>query len=274
MVAECCVEVLYEKGEVTEYTSIGQSYYWGLPAWTYRVSEVVRDLLETHKRAWSGMIWNYLLYTLCSANKRSDSVPSFHKLIIADLMKKFPSIAQRLDENYHFIKDDIPLVSVYTTGIVTVRGMLIINKFLTDDICATMEYKEYENVFGQEKILEEDIDKMVDGDDEDSCASAFADLIFQDKEDTKTRTEPESHKENSEVVNDDDVNDNVDKEDKDDENKVDDDVEKENKDEENDDDDEDDDNGDYDDHALVKNKVLGSLETRNAQTHTPIPSPI
>ncbi|GJT46487.1 hypothetical protein Tco_0955202 [Tanacetum coccineum] len=97
----------------------------------------------------------------------------------------------------------------------------------------------------QEKILEEDIDKMVDGNDEDSYA----------------------------IVDDDDVNDNVDKEKKDDEKNVDDDVEKGKKDEENDDDDEDDDNDDHDDYALVINKVLGSLETRNAQTQTPIPSP-
>ncbi|GKC35245.1 hypothetical protein Tco_1047629 [Tanacetum coccineum] len=39
--------------------------------------------------------------------------PYFTKLIIADLMKKFPSIAQRLDENYHSIKDDIPLYKEY-----------------------------------------------------------------------------------------------------------------------------------------------------------------
>ncbi|GJX69264.1 hypothetical protein Tco_0304991 [Tanacetum coccineum] len=54
-----------------------------------------------------------------------------------------------LDENYHSIKDDILLVSVYTMGNVIVRGMLIPNEFLTDDICATMKYKEYEKVFGR-----------------------------------------------------------------------------------------------------------------------------
>nr|GEU33346.1 copia protein [Tanacetum cinerariifolium] len=39
-------------------------------------------------------------------------------------------------------KDDVPLVSVYTTGNVTVRGMLILNEFITDDIDATEKYKE------------------------------------------------------------------------------------------------------------------------------------
>ncbi|GKC61140.1 hypothetical protein Tco_1088738 [Tanacetum coccineum] len=50
-------------------------------------------------------------------------------------------------EDYHSIKDDILLVSVYTTGNVTVRGMLIPGEFLTDDIRATMEYKEYEKQY-------------------------------------------------------------------------------------------------------------------------------
>ncbi|GJX40254.1 hypothetical protein Tco_0255244, partial [Tanacetum coccineum] len=66
--------------------------------------------------------------------------PRFTKLIIANLMKKFPSIPWRLEEDYHSIKDDIPLVSVYTTGNVTVKGMLILDEFLTDDIRATPEY--------------------------------------------------------------------------------------------------------------------------------------
>ncbi|GKD11691.1 hypothetical protein Tco_1196098 [Tanacetum coccineum] len=41
--------------------------------------------------------------------------------------------AIQIDEDYHSIKDDIPLVSVYTTRNVLVRGMLIPNKFLTED---------------------------------------------------------------------------------------------------------------------------------------------
>ncbi|GJT40669.1 hypothetical protein Tco_0940534 [Tanacetum coccineum] len=73
--------------------------------------------------------------------------PRFTKLIISDLMKKFPFIPQRLDEDYHSIKDDIPLVSVYSTGNVLFRGMLISDAFLTDEIHATDDYKEYEMVF-------------------------------------------------------------------------------------------------------------------------------
>ncbi|GJY96234.1 hypothetical protein Tco_0512595 [Tanacetum coccineum] len=61
----------------------------------------------------------------------------------------------------------------------------------------------------QEKILEEYIDKMIDGralidgEDEDSYASAFADSDFQDEEDIGTRIEPRSRKENPKTVDDD-----------------------------------------------------------------------
>ncbi|GJZ91270.1 retrovirus-related pol polyprotein from transposon TNT 1-94 [Tanacetum coccineum] len=68
--------------------------------------------------------------------------PRFTKLIIADLMKKYPSISLRLEEDYHSIKDDISLVSVYTTGNVQVRWMLISDAFLTEEIRTTDDYKE------------------------------------------------------------------------------------------------------------------------------------
>ncbi|GJY16240.1 hypothetical protein Tco_0386662 [Tanacetum coccineum] len=53
----------------------------------------------------------------------------------------------KLEEDYHSIKDDIPLVSVYTTRNVTIQGMLIPDAFLTDEIRATNDYKEYETVY-------------------------------------------------------------------------------------------------------------------------------
>nr|GEU36863.1 copia protein [Tanacetum cinerariifolium] len=71
----------------------------------------------------------------------------FTKIIISDLMKKYPSIPLRLDKDYHSVKDDIMLVSIYTTGNVTVRRMLIPDAFLTKEIRATDNYKEYETVF-------------------------------------------------------------------------------------------------------------------------------
>ncbi|GJT98484.1 hypothetical protein Tco_1094002 [Tanacetum coccineum] len=75
------------------------------------------------------------------------------ELIIADLMKKFPNIPKRLEEDYHSIKDDVPLVSVYTTGNVLVRGMLIPDALLTAEIRETDDFKEYETVFMKVAVL-------------------------------------------------------------------------------------------------------------------------
>ncbi|GJX41741.1 hypothetical protein Tco_0256731 [Tanacetum coccineum] len=94
--------------------------------------------------------------------------------------------------------------------------------------------EEQENVVKvQEKILEEDVEKIVEGEDEESYASEFVDYVFlNDEEDSGTMLEPGSHKKNPEIVYNDDEEE-----------------------EKKDDNDNDDDNYDHDDHALVGNKV-------------------
>nr|GEX29322.1 hypothetical protein [Tanacetum cinerariifolium] len=222
-----------------------------------------------------GLLWWDFLHCV---QQKKDVIhyPRFTKLIIYDLMKKFLSIPKRLGEDYHSIKDNIPLVSVYTTGNVTVKGTLIPDDFLTDDIRATPEYKTptpatvVEDVVQkkkrkQEKLMEEDIKKMVDDEDEDSYASKFAYSVFINKEDNSgTRIDPESHKENLKTVDDDD----------DGEEKKDDKKDDDNNDDDNDDDDNDDDDNDDDiDHTLFKDQVIGSSKTRKEKMQTPIPSP-
>ncbi|GKF57428.1 hypothetical protein Tco_0170965, partial [Tanacetum coccineum] len=78
--------------------------------------------------------------------KEAIQYPRFIKLIIVDLMKKFPNIPKRLEEDYHSINNDVPLVSVYTTGNVSVQGMLIPDAFLTAEFRETNDFKEYEMV--------------------------------------------------------------------------------------------------------------------------------
>ncbi|GKB00862.1 hypothetical protein Tco_0828906 [Tanacetum coccineum] len=79
--------------------------------------------------------------------KEAIQYPRFIKVIVVDLIKKFPNIPKRFEEDYHSIKDDVPLVSVYTMGNVLVRGMLIPDAFLTAEIRETDDFKEYETVF-------------------------------------------------------------------------------------------------------------------------------
>ncbi|GKD48549.1 hypothetical protein Tco_1277525, partial [Tanacetum coccineum] len=114
--------------------------------------------------------------------------PHFTKLIIADLMKKFPSIPPRLEEDCHSINNAILLVSVYTTRNVTVRGMLIPDAFLTEEIHA--------------------IDDVVKGErDKELYADKFvASMIHDDVDDSGNKIEPMSHKEHPKhVVDDDDI---------------------------------------------------------------------
>nr|GEV20864.1 hypothetical protein [Tanacetum cinerariifolium] len=237
--------------------------------------------------------------------------PRFTKLIISDIMNKFDSIPKRLEEEYHSIKDDTLLVSVYTTRNVTVRGMLILNDFLTHDIRETKTYKDYEKEFKgvdiptiqpqpekkpstfiphpsddrkrdeihkatqlslimhkttkaaeeqenvaapEKKILEDDVEKLIEGEDDDSYATNFGDLIFfNDEEDFGNRIEPGSHKEHSKTIDDDDD-------------------EEKKKDNKKDDDDNNDD--DYTDHASIKTQVTGSLEIRTEKMKHPFTHPL
>ncbi|GJY47957.1 hypothetical protein Tco_0437913 [Tanacetum coccineum] len=251
--------------------------------------------------------------------KEAIQYPRFIKLILADLMKKFPEIPQRIEEDYHSIKDDIPLVSVYTTGDVRIRGMLILDAFLTEEIRATNDFKEYESVFMKGKKRKQSAEEsssprqshkitikrkkpsttpipppsddkererdeiaeatLLSDEDEESYASEFADLVLNDDvDDSGTRLEPSSHKENPKKVDDDDVE--IEKEKKDDieiekEKKDDVEIEKEKKDgeiekEKNND------NVEETDKVVKKDifdDVKGNMEIRKEQKQTPIPSP-
>ncbi|GJW64478.1 retrovirus-related pol polyprotein from transposon TNT 1-94 [Tanacetum coccineum] len=110
------------------------------------ILQLFRAVINRTNVDYAALLW-WDFMNCVSQTKDVIQYPHFTKLIIADLMKKFPSIPPRFEEDYHSIKDDIPLVSVYTTGNVTVRRMLIPDTFLTNKICATDDYKEYETVF-------------------------------------------------------------------------------------------------------------------------------
>ncbi|GKA55002.1 hypothetical protein Tco_0753951 [Tanacetum coccineum] len=100
--------------------------------------------------------------------KEAIQYPRFIKLIIADMMKKFPNIPKRLEEDYHSMQDDGLLKLMILRSIRRVH------------------------------------------EDEESYASAFVDSMFNDEaddvDDTGSKIEPESQKENQEHVSDNDEN--------------------------------------------------------------------
>ncbi|GJS20803.1 hypothetical protein Tco_0449435 [Tanacetum coccineum] len=207
--------------------------------------------------------------------------PQFIKLIIDDLMEKYPSIPRRHDEDYYSIKDDTPLE--YETVFVGVDVPLnqpqpvvstqgthrITPKAHRTPTLTTATTEAQENVAKvQEKLAEEDIEKMVEGEeDEESYASEFVDsMLNDDVDDFGTRIEPVSYKENPDVVADDDVSKKKDDE-KNEDDVNDDNVEKI------DDAAEENDNDDHTDHTLIGTHATGNMETRNEQMQTLIPTP-
>ncbi|GJT04215.1 hypothetical protein Tco_0838677 [Tanacetum coccineum] len=140
----------------------------------------------------------------------------------------------QIDEDYHSIKDDIPLVSVYTTWNVTDQEMLIPDAFLTEEIRATDDYTEYETVFvnvvvlmnqpqpgkkrkhsaeetsSPQKSMKVTIQQkqVVEGEkDVESYDDHFdASMIHDDVDDSEDKIKPESYKEHPEVFDDDDNN--------------------------------------------------------------------
>nr|GEW73765.1 hypothetical protein [Tanacetum cinerariifolium] len=149
-------------------------------------------------------------------------------------MEKFKSIPKRVEEEYHTIKDDTPLVNVYTTGEVPIRDMQIPNDLLTDAIRDTQAYTDYV-----------DVEKLIEGEDEFD-GDEFADMVHLSDEYSSDKIEPRSHKEKPKEIVDDGAN-------KDDDDKHDD-----AKDDKNDDDNDNDD----DDQALIRTRRMGSSEIK------------
>ncbi|GJV94069.1 hypothetical protein Tco_1541882 [Tanacetum coccineum] len=128
---------------------------------TYTI-DMFLDTLQLLKVGYQGVVdkvssfyTKFLVQPWQTMFKKKDVItyPCFRKLIIADLLKKCPSISKRLEEDYHSIKDDISLVSVYSTGNGLFQGMPISDAFLTDEIRATDDYVEYKTVFVKVSIL-------------------------------------------------------------------------------------------------------------------------
>nr|GEZ83348.1 hypothetical protein [Tanacetum cinerariifolium] len=174
-------------------------------------------LNQTHVDYAAFFWWDFMSNVF--QKKEAIQYPRFFKLIVADLMKKFPNIAKRLEEDYHSIKDDVH--------------------------SETNAFKEYETVFmkvvvpmnqPQPVVSTQGIPRVTPSAHRKSLKITIKQkqLVEKDDDDSKDRIEPESHKDNPEVV---------------------------------DDDDDDKERGKEDDE-------MSSLEVRNEETLTTIPSPL
>nr|GEW86048.1 hypothetical protein [Tanacetum cinerariifolium] len=92
--------------------------------------------------------------------------------------KKFLDIHQRIEEDYHTIKDDIPLEMIERDQVAeaTILSLILYKTALVAEA-------QEDTAKVQEKLDEEEIEKMVEGDeDEESYASEFPDLVLNDDE--------------------------------------------------------------------------------------------
>ncbi|GJS31928.1 hypothetical protein Tco_0492548 [Tanacetum coccineum] len=189
--------------------------------------------------------------------------PRFIKLIIADLIEKYPSIPRRHDEDYHSIKDDTLLFTKkplkvtikqkkQSTPSITPPGddrerdeiaeSTILSLTLHKTALATEAQENIAKV--QEKLDEEEIKRMVEGEkDKESYEK-----VVVDEDVSKKNDDEKDEDEDEDEVNDDDVE------------KIDD-VAEEN------------DNDDHTDHTLVGTQAMSSMESRNEQMQTSIPTP-
>ncbi|GKF40275.1 hypothetical protein Tco_0120336, partial [Tanacetum coccineum] len=108
-----------------------------------------------------------------------------------DLMKKFPEIPQSIEEDYHSIKDDIPLEIRVTDDF---KAYLMV--FMTVDV-----------LMNQPQPVEEKVEKLVEGDeDEESYASKFDDSVLNDDvDDSGTRLKEKKDEEIKKEKNNDNV---------------------------------------------------------------------
>ncbi|GJY83599.1 hypothetical protein Tco_0496975 [Tanacetum coccineum] len=203
------------------------------------ILQLFHDVLnQTHVDYATLLWWDFMNNVF--QKKEAIQYPCFIKLIVADLMKKFPNIPKRLEEDYHSIKDDVPLVSVYTTGNVLVRGMLILDAFLTAEIRETNDFKEYETVSPTVSASPPETKKrkQIAGESSSPRKSLKItikqnQIVEKDDDDSEDRIDLGSHKDNPEFV------------------VVDDDKAEEN-----------------------HSDDMGSLEIRNEETQTTIPTPL
>nr|GEY20404.1 putative RNA-directed DNA polymerase [Tanacetum cinerariifolium] len=115
--------------------------------------DTIRFKLETQEIVYTVDMFRDTLHLPVETPDNQFIAPVTIRNIKSFMQTKYPSIPQRLDEDYHSIKDDILFLSVYSTRHVLFRGMQIPDAFLTNEICATDDYKEYETVFVRVEVL-------------------------------------------------------------------------------------------------------------------------
>nr|GEV40006.1 copia protein [Tanacetum cinerariifolium] len=225
-----------------------------------------------------------------------DKVIAFYTKNLAQPWQTMFKIPQRVEEDYHSIKDDIPLE--YETVFMNVdvpmnQPQPVVSTqethrstpsaHRTPTLTTSPRGKNRKQSVGESSSPRQSHKitikrKKPSDEDEESYASEFADLVLNDDvDDSGTRIEPGCYKENPEKVDDDDKELETEKKDKEiekdkkdkdtEKNKTDEEIEKENKDY----------NAKKTDEVVMEKEIVddvtSSMKIRKEQKQTPIPSP-
>ncbi|GJW20245.1 retrovirus-related pol polyprotein from transposon TNT 1-94 [Tanacetum coccineum] len=131
--------------------------------------------------------------------------PRFTKLILDYILTTYPDILKRTNELHHYVVNDEVVQSIFDSGKVKGRVAQIDLENLTKAQVlsytlakSAKEYETQQNVkHVEEHLLDEDVNKLVEG--EESDANQFTDDMVLSQEDPDTRIDPGSHKESPEV---------------------------------------------------------------------------
>ncbi|GKA21598.1 hypothetical protein Tco_0701587 [Tanacetum coccineum] len=255
----CCRELVDIVKSQVEYSGsgVGTKRLTGHDQTKINVMQIFHVVTNKVNVDYASLLWWDFIH--CVQQKRNViQYPRFTKLIITDIMEKYESIYKRLEEDYHIIKNDTPdyeekyggveVPMIQQEQVESTQGMHRTPRATrtpnTEDVQKKKRkgnksisqdwFKKPKSTSTtplpliEERLLEEDIEKLVDGED-DLDGTKFADTVLLSDEDSGDRIEPESHKENPKKIDDDDDG---------------------RKDDKKDDDDNDDD--DQDDHALIR----------------------
>ncbi|GJS33760.1 hypothetical protein Tco_0532142 [Tanacetum coccineum] len=193
-------------------------------------------------------------------------------------MEKYQLIPMRLEEEYQTIKDDTPLVNMYTTREVIVQGMHIPNDLLTCEIKETQAYKDYVDEYKRRKSIPTDPLPPSDDVKRDDIIEATQ-LSLDEAKTTKVYEEQQNIVAVEKRILKEDVENLIEGDDEsseeivDDDEKNDDDTHDDAKNDENKDDDGDNDDYDHIDRSLIRTQRTGSPKIRTQKMQTPIPSP-
>ncbi|GKB03937.1 hypothetical protein Tco_0832080 [Tanacetum coccineum] len=91
------------------------------------------------------LIWKDLVYQVNRSSYKAVQYSRYVKLIINHVFETYPNVPKRMNEPYHYINDDDPILMMFTIrDLLNATAIRIPDEFLTKEIIKTGAYKDYD----------------------------------------------------------------------------------------------------------------------------------